>query len=89
MHNFYCGMHLVVNMAEHASNALKLIPVASALSVQHARHLRGVVMKRKDWLSTSVGQRLAVRRVQKERSSKSEHQVYMDLSQQRDLYKHF
>ena len=25
MHNFYCGMHLVVNMAEHASEALKLI----------------------------------------------------------------
>ena len=25
MHNFYCGMHLVVNMAEHASEALKLV----------------------------------------------------------------
>ena len=25
MHNFYCGMHLVVNMAEHTSEALKLI----------------------------------------------------------------
>lgn len=25
MHNFYCGMHLVVNMAEHASETLKLI----------------------------------------------------------------
>ena len=25
MHNFYCGMHLVVNMAEHCSESLKLI----------------------------------------------------------------
>ncbi len=25
MHNFYCGMHLVVNMAEHTSESLKLI----------------------------------------------------------------
>lgn len=25
MHNFYCGMHLVVNMAEHASESFKLI----------------------------------------------------------------
>ena len=25
MHNFYCGMHLVVNMAEHSSEALKLV----------------------------------------------------------------
>lgn len=25
IHNFYCGMHLVVNMAEHASETLKLI----------------------------------------------------------------
>ena len=25
MHNFFCGMHLVVNMAEHASECLKLI----------------------------------------------------------------
>lgn len=25
MHNFYCGMHLVVNMAEHTSETLKLI----------------------------------------------------------------
>ena len=25
MHNFYCSMHLVVNMAEHASETLKLI----------------------------------------------------------------
>lgn len=25
MHNFYCGMHLVVNMAEHASESLRLI----------------------------------------------------------------
>jgi len=25
MYNFYCGMHLVVNMAEHATETLKLI----------------------------------------------------------------
>ena len=25
MHNFFCGMHLVVNMAEHAAESLKLI----------------------------------------------------------------
>ena len=25
MHNFYCGMHFVVNMAEHTSETLKLI----------------------------------------------------------------
>ena len=25
MYNFYCGMHLVVNMVEHASESLKLV----------------------------------------------------------------
>ncbi len=25
MHNFYCGMHFVVNMAEHTAETLKLV----------------------------------------------------------------
>ena len=36
MHNFYCGMHLVVNMAEHTSESLKLIERNFASEATHA-----------------------------------------------------
>lgn len=39
MHNFYCGMHLVVNMAEHTSEGLKLIEQNHDSTVTHSIHL--------------------------------------------------
>lgn len=36
MYNFYCGMHLVVNMAEHTSESLKLVERNFNSSTTHA-----------------------------------------------------
>ena len=38
MHNFYCAMHLIVNMAENASEALKLIEQNYDSPVTHSVH---------------------------------------------------
>ena len=43
MHNFYCGMHLVVNMAEHCSESLKLMEQTTipSATTEHAIHNKG------------------------------------------------
>lgn len=38
MHNFYCGMHLVVNMAEHTAESLKLTEQHYNSPITHAVH---------------------------------------------------
>ena len=42
MHNFYCGMHMVVNMSEHTAESLKLLEQPYDSPASHAVYTTGV-----------------------------------------------